>query len=73
MFSNDRKTITKIIIEMDENGNIFLNDQLVPTSISLNSNGFVSTPDPCLTCPNHPSNGGSGICFCTLGSPKITY
>ena len=72
MFSNNRKTITKIIIEIDENDNIFLNDQLVPAAISLNSNGFVSTPYPCLTCSNHPSNGGSGICFCTLGSPKIT-
>ena len=72
MFSNGHKTITKIIIETDENGNIFLNDQLVPTGISLNSNGFVSTPYPCLTCPNHPTNGGSGICHCILGSPKIT-
>lgn len=31
-------------------------------------------PDPCRGCSNHPSNGGSGICFCTLGlgSPKVT-
>lgn len=29
-------------------------------------------PDPCKNCPNHPSNGGSGICNCTLGLPKIT-
>ena len=72
MFSNGRKTITKIIIEMDREGNVFLNDQLVPTTISLDSNGIVSTPSPCLNCPNHPSNGGSGICHCILGSPKIT-
>ena len=30
------------------------------------------TPDPCKNCPNHPSNGGSGFCNCTLGQPKIT-
>lgn len=24
---------------------------------------------PCDNCPNHPANGGSGVCFCTLGSP----
>ena len=22
--------------------------------------------DPCLNCSNHPSNGGSGICSCTV-------
>ena len=26
----------------------------------------------CIGCSNNPKNGGSGICFCTLGSPKIT-
>lgn len=25
----------------------------------------------CINCSNHPSNGGSGICHCTLGTPKI--
>ena len=30
------------------------------------------TPEACKNCPNHPSNGGSGICNCTLGLPKIT-
>ena len=25
-----------------------------------------STPDCCKPCPNHPSNGGSGICNCVL-------
>ena len=29
-------------------------------------------PEACKNCNNHPSNGGSGICFCTLGIPKIT-
>ena len=29
-------------------------------------------PEACRSCSNHPSNGGSGICLCTLGSPKIT-
>lgn len=31
-----------------------------------------SVPDMCRYCSNHPSNGGSGICHCTLGTPKIT-
>lgn len=27
---------------------------------------------PCRTCSNNPANGGSGICYCTLGQPEIT-
>ena len=29
-------------------------------------------PDACKTCPNHPRNGGNGICNCTLGLQPIT-
>lgn len=29
-------------------------------------------PEACKHCSNHPSNGGSGVCLCTLGLPKIT-
>ena len=29
-------------------------------------------PACCVNCPNHPSNGGSGICHCILGTPPIT-
>ena len=25
----------------------------------------------CDRCPNNPNNGGTGICFCTLGLPVI--
>ena len=28
---------------------------------------FTNIPPACRNCSNHPSNGGSGICFCTLG------
>lgn len=43
----------------------------------INQNKFtVNTvsyiPDPCKSCPNHPSNGGSGICNCTLGTMQVT-
>lgn len=27
----------------------------------------------CDGCSNNPKNGGSGICFCTLGSMQVTY
>ena len=29
-------------------------------------------PKSCRGCSQHPSNGGSGICFCILGQPMIT-
>ena len=29
-------------------------------------------PPACKGCSNHPSNGGTGICFCTLGSTEFT-
>lgn len=28
-------------------------------------------PASCVNCKNNPSNGGSGICNCTIGTPKI--
>ena len=30
------------------------------------------TESACVYCQNNPKNGGSGICNCILGSPKIT-
>ena len=32
-----------------------------------NSNNTFDSP--CRNCANNPVNGGSGICFCTLGNP----
>lgn len=29
-------------------------------------------PPNCRYCSNHPSNGGSGVCMCILGSPQAT-
>lgn len=28
-------------------------------------------PEACKSCSNHPSNGGSGIRNCTLGTPEV--
>jgi len=32
-----------------------------------------TTGDYCQLCPTNPKNGGSGICNCILGTPKVTY
>ena len=29
-------------------------------------------PSTCDRCSNNPKNGGSGICFCIIGTPQIT-
>jgi hypothetical protein len=29
------------------------------------------TPDACKACPNHPSNGGSGVCNCIMGAQQF--
>jgi len=42
---------------------------LINNPLKINYNDI---PDPCKNCSNHPSNGGSGICHCILGQPKIT-
>lgn len=39
----------------------------------IHNDDISNIPSPCRTCSNHPSNGGSGICNCILGLPKITY
>ena len=33
--------------------------------------GDTCTPVACAGCSNHPKNGGSGICHCTLGQPQL--
>lgn len=44
-----------------------------PESIVIYKDGIKTFPIPeaCKSCSNHPSNGGSGICHCTLGSVKV--
>ena len=44
-----------------------------PEDINYIPSYTISTiPEACKNCSNHPSNGGTGICHCTLGSPSVT-
>ena len=36
---------------------------------NIESHNFI--PEPCRNCTNHPSNGGDGMCNCTLGGITI--
>ena len=40
--------------------------------LDINNRNSNDIPEACRHCNNHPSNGGSGVCLCTLGVPKIT-
>ena len=39
---------------------------------SKSSKSVTNIPASCRKCSNHPSNGGSGICNCTLGQSPVT-
>ena len=43
----------------------------VPFERNLGNGAFCNSS--CLRCPTNPANGGDGICFCTLGGPRITW
>ena len=43
----------------------------VPFGGNLGNGAFCDAS--CLRCPTNPANGGDGICFCTLGGPRITW
>lgn len=44
-----------------------------PNTIHFSDGSWATpVPEPCKSCPTHPSNGGSGMCNCTLGMPEIT-
>ena len=51
-------------------------NELKQSLVSAQQTQFVTTttqiPPACKNCSNHPSNGGNGVCFCTLGS-QVTY
>jgi hypothetical protein len=42
-----------------------------PTGINF-YDFYEDSSSPCDKCANNPKNGGSGVCWCTLGTPKIT-
>ena len=45
----------------------------IPRNNQFNSFDLNSIPAPCRKCSNHPSNGGSGICHCTLGLQQMRW
>jgi len=46
-----------------------VDDQIVKTISRIYDN---TTPPACRGCSNHPDNGGSDICHCTIGSMTTT-
>lgn len=61
------------IIRVPFGGNTYANDR---TTFTLRYNpvppsDFAYDASPCRACTNNPKNGGSGICFCTLGQQTV--
>ena len=42
------------------------------TKPTLPHTNTITVSEACRYCPNHPSNGGSGICHCMLGNRSWT-
>ena len=63
-----RAELAEIIRDAVVQPNTYVYKPTAPT-IYWPQNGI---PEACRSCSNHPSNGGTGICHCTLGSPSIT-
>lgn len=47
--------------------------EIIREAVVNPSASFSYIPEACKNCSNHPSNGGSGICHCTLGTPQVKY
>lgn len=41
-----------------------------PTGVNIFD--LMNIPPACRNCGNHPTNGGSGICHCILGTTQVT-
>ena len=69
---SDNKTINDYLEDLTVlNTDIGLDNTIAtPNFGQINTVGFEQSP--CDSCSNNPKNGGSGICFCILGTPKIT-
>lgn len=75
-FSEDEEYITitiknpDTILELPEQ---ILNVKSVQSSVNLDfvKDVKASIPQACLYCPNHPTNGGTGICHCTVGVQPV--
>ena len=63
-----RAELADIIRDAVVQPNTYVYKPTAPT-IYWPNNGI---PEACRSCANHPSNGGTGICHCTLGSPSVT-
>ena len=70
---NLKSEIEKIKIK-DTNDKVSLSDfKLVTSLFELTAIEEPFSFSPCQNCSNNPKNGGSGICNCTLGLPKMSW
>ena len=64
------KQLEKLCQELVDKKNYTSTDWIKLGQEILDNYSFI--PESCRACSNHPSNGGSGFCNCTLGHFKVT-
>ena len=69
-YTEDHEEVVRVSFGGNHGNNAVIERSNIP-SLNLDYNAFGSLS--CLICPSNPANGGDGICFCTLGGPKITW
>ena len=67
-----RITIDNATLKKQKEYSWHFDDKFARDLTMIHNNDVFDISNPCITCSNHPSNGGSGICNCILGLPKVT-
>ena len=65
-----KELFNKLKIPTPEEAEV-INEYVKKVTTGVNFYDLMGIPPACRNCGNHPVNGGSGICHCTLGSPVI--
>lgn len=69
-YTEDHEELVRIPFGGNHGNNAVIERSNIP-NLNLDCDAFWNLS--CLRCPSNPKNGGDGICFCTLGGPKITW
>ena len=69
-YTEDHEEVVRVPFGGNHGNNAVIERSNIPR-LNLDYNAFGNLR--CLICPSNPANGGDGICFCTLGGPKITW
>lgn len=67
----DKHGIVRTLKNIEEARKIITSRKIGKTKIHSLIEEYKAKKETCKACRNHPDNGGSGICNCTLGIEPI--